>query len=75
VAATEPTLLPALLGHLVRSTPVLEGRQLVLPGACIAALQPLLDAGLRIDGTPAIYCAQGPGPRFDRYIPMSFALL
>lgn len=75
VAAVEPELLPALLGHLARSTPVLEGRQLVLPGPCIGALQPLLSAGLRIDGTPAIYCAQGAGPRFDRYIPMSFALL
>jgi GNAT superfamily N-acetyltransferase len=75
VAAVEPLYLPWFLGHLVRSTDVLEGRQLVMPGACIAALQPLLAAGVRIDGTPAVYCAQGPGPRFDRYIPMSFALL
>lgn len=75
VAAIEPSLLPGFLGHLVRSTQVLEGRQLVLPGPCIAAFQPLLRAGLRIDGTPAVFCAQGPGPRFDRYIPMSFALL
>jgi GNAT superfamily N-acetyltransferase len=75
VATVEPLYLPGFLGHLVRSTHVLEGRQLVMPGACIAALQPLLAAGVRIDGTPAVYCAQGPGPRFDRYIPMSFALL
>jgi GNAT superfamily N-acetyltransferase len=75
VAAVEPLYLPGFLGHLVRSTHVLEGRQLVMPGVCIAALQPLLAAGVRIDGTPAVYCAQGPGPRFDRYIPMSFALL
>lgn len=75
VAAAEPMYLPGMLGHLARSTQVLEGRQLVLPGPCIAALQPLLRAGIRIDGTPAVYCAQGPGPRFDRYIPMSFALL
>jgi len=75
VAAVEPLYLPGFLGHLVRSTHVLEGRQLLMPGVCIAALQLLLAAGVRIDGTPAIYCAQGPGPRFDRYIPMSFALL
>lgn len=75
VAAVEPSYLPGLLGHLVRATNVLEGRQLVMPGPCIAALRPLLMAGLRIDGSPAVYCAEGPGPRFDRYIPMSFALL
>jgi GNAT superfamily N-acetyltransferase len=75
VAAIEPNLLPVLLGHLARNTQVLEGRQLVLPGPCIVAFQALLRAGLRIDGTPAVYCAQGPGPRLDRYIPMSFALL
>jgi [ribosomal protein S18]-alanine N-acetyltransferase len=75
VAAVEPGDLPAVLGHLVRATPVLEGRQIVVGGAAIAALGPLLAGGMRMDGTPAIYCAQRPGPRFDRYIPMSFALL
>ena len=52
-----------------------EGRQLVLPGPAISALQPLLGAGLRIDGSPAVYCSDGPGPAFERYLPMSFALL
>jgi GNAT superfamily N-acetyltransferase len=75
VAAAEPAYLPAFIGYLVRITEVLEGRQLVVPGPAISALQPLLDAGLRIDGTPAVYCAQGPGPALDRYVPMSFALL
>ena len=75
VAAADPAELPGFLGHLVRTTRVLEGRQLVVPGPCIAALRPLLAAGLRIDGTPAVYCSEGPGPHFDRYIPMSFALL
>jgi GNAT superfamily N-acetyltransferase len=75
VAAVEPTYLPPFLGHLVRSTHVLEGRQVVMPGPCIAAMRPLLAAGLRIDGTPAVYCSEGTGPAFDRYVPMSFALL
>lgn len=75
IAASEPSQLPGFLGYLTRSTRVLEGRQLVMPGACIAALRPLLEAGIRIDGTPAVYCAESDGPRFDRYIPMSFALL
>ncbi len=75
VAAAEPFYLPGFIGYLVRITPVLEGRQLVVPGHAISALQPLLAAGLRIDSTPAIYCSDGPSPRFDRYVPMSYALL
>ena len=75
VAALEPSYLPAFVGYLVRLTDVLEGRQLVVPGPASTILVPLLQAGLIIDGTPAIHCAEGPGPRFDRYIPMSYALL
>jgi hypothetical protein len=41
----------------------------------MTALGPLLAAGLRMDGAPAVYCTDGPGPRLDRYLPMSFALL
>jgi GNAT superfamily N-acetyltransferase len=75
VAAEDPGWLPAMLGHLVRSVPVREGRQAVVPGVAMAALLPLLSAGLRLDGTPAVYCTDRPGPRLDRYLPMSFALL
>lgn len=75
VAASEPGYLPTFVGYLVRLTDVLEGRQLVVPGPAVSIFVPLLGAGLRIDGTPAIHLAQGPGPAFDRYIPMSFALL
>ena len=75
VAAAEPSYLPGFIGDLVRMSDVLEGRQLVVPGPAIAALQPLLAAGMRIDGTPAVFCSEGYGPAFDRYIPMSYALL
>ncbi|MGD8684608.1 MAG: GNAT family N-acetyltransferase [Chloroflexota bacterium] len=75
VAALDPATLPGFVGYLVRLTSVLEGRQLVVPGVAISALQPLLVAGLRIDGTPAVYCSEGSAPAFERYLPMSFALL
>jgi GNAT superfamily N-acetyltransferase len=75
VAAADTGSLPAMLGHLVRSTDVLEGRQVVVPGTASSALGSLLAAGMRLDGTPAVYCAERPGPRFDCYLPMSFALL
>jgi len=75
VVARDAAHLPALLGHIVRSTPVLEGWQAVVGGRAIETLRLLLAAGMRLDGTPAIYCAERPGPRLDRYLPMSFALL
>jgi GNAT superfamily N-acetyltransferase len=75
VAAVEPSYLPSFIGYLVRITEVLEGRQLVVPGPAITALRPLLAAGLRIDGTPAVYCSQWTGLSLDRYVPMSYALL
>lgn len=75
VAALDPADLPGFVGYLVRLTDVLEGRQVVVPGPASSIMVPLLQAGLRIDGPPAIYLAQWAGPAFDRYIPMSFALL
>jgi hypothetical protein len=75
VAAAKPTLLPGFIGYLVRRVRVLEGRQLVVPGPAIEALRPLLAAGMRIDATPAVFCSAGGSPAFDRYLPMSFALL
>jgi len=75
VAALDAGHLPSFLGHLVRGTPVLEGRQVVVGGRAIETLRALLGAGMRLDGTPAVYCAEQSGPRFDRYLPMSFALL
>jgi GNAT superfamily N-acetyltransferase len=75
VAASDPGYLPMLLGHLVRSLQPSGPWQVVVPGPAAAALSALLAAGMRIDGTPAVYCADHEGPRFDRYLPMSFALL
>ena len=75
VAAAEPAHIMPFVGHLVRSTSVIEGWQVIVPGPAIETLKPLLHSGLRIDGTPAIYCSDGEVPRFERYLPGSFALL
>ena len=74
VAVADPELLPGLVGHLTRSVTVADGWQIVVPGTS-AALPLLLQHGMRIDGTPAVYCANHDGPRFERYTPVSFALL
>ncbi len=75
VAVREPGLLPHVLGHLVRAVKPLGGWQVVVPGPARNAWLPLLRAGLRIDGPPAIYSATWAGPPFDRYLPLNFALL
>jgi GNAT superfamily N-acetyltransferase len=74
VAAADERLLPGLIGHLTRSVSIPEGWQVVVPGASVA-LPLLLEHGLRIDGTPAVFCSDHAGPRFERYLPTSFALL
>jgi GNAT superfamily N-acetyltransferase len=74
VAAADPALLPGLVGHLVRGITVADGWQVVVPGASVV-LPLLLREGLRIDGTPAVFCADHDGPDFERYVPTSFALL
>jgi GNAT superfamily N-acetyltransferase len=75
VAVREAPLLPDVLGHLVRAVRPLGGWQIVVPGPATRAWLPLLEAGLRIDGPPAIYSATWGGPPFDRYLPLNFALL
>jgi len=75
VAVREAGLLPHVLGHLVRAVKPLGGWQVVVPGPAREAWHPLLAAGLRIDGPPAIYSATWGGPPFERYLPLNFALL
>lgn len=74
VASADAALLPAIMGHLSRSTQVHDGFQVIVPGPAFETLQPLLHAGLRIDGSPAVYCADGAPPPFDRYLLGSYAL-
>lgn len=74
ICATDPQLLAAILGHLVSAVRPVGGWQAIVPGTATEAFVPLLRAGLRIDGGPALYCGNWDGPRFDRYLPMNFAL-
>ena len=49
--------------------------QAYVPGVAADALVALLKAGLRIEGSPALFCADAPGPRLECYLPAGFALL
>jgi hypothetical protein len=74
ITATEPGLLTPILGHLVRAVRPVGGWQAIVPGPAADALLPLMRAGLRIDEPPVLYCSNWDGPRFDRYLPINFAL-
>ena len=75
VGVLDAGLLPGVLGHLLGEADPVGAWQVLVPGPAASALVPLIRAGLRIDGSPGIYSATWEGPRFDRYLPMNFALL
>jgi GNAT superfamily N-acetyltransferase len=74
VCATEPSMLAPILGHLVQAVKPVGAWQAIVPGPAGDALLPLMRAGLRIDEPPVLYCSSWDGPRFDRYLPINFAL-
>ena len=66
-----------VLGHLTDAvTSRSVAWQAIVPGSPrTAALMPLLEAGLRIDGSAgALLLQTGRVRRFDRYLPMNFAM-
>jgi len=75
VAAVDPALHPAILGTIVRETPVLGPLATWVPGTAAEATRALLDAGLRFDGFPALVCWSTAAHPFERYLPISLALV
>jgi GNAT superfamily N-acetyltransferase len=75
VAALDPALHPAILGTIVRETPALGPVAIWVPGTAAEATRALLDAGLRFDGFPALICWSAVTNPFERYLPISLALV
>ena len=75
VAALDPALHPAILGTVVRDTPALGPVAIWVPGTAAEATRALLTAGLRFDGFPALLCWSSAAHPFERYIPISLALV
>lgn len=75
VAAIEPGLLPALIGTAIRETPALGSVAAWVPGTAAGAMRACLDAGLRIDGLPGMICWSRPDHPFERYLPISLAIV
>ncbi len=74
VAVRDERWLPEAIDHLMATVEGPEKWVLFVPGPS-SALAPLLGAGFRFDGPPAIYCSTGAGPAFERYLVGTFALL
>jgi hypothetical protein len=75
VAALDPDLQPALCGVAIRDTPTFGTVAMWVPGAADRALRALLDAGLRLEGFPGLVCWSRADHPFERYIPISLALV
>ena len=75
VAALDPALHPSLIGVAVRETPMLGAVARWVPGSAARATRALLDAGLRFDGIPGLICWSRADHPFERYVPISLALV
>jgi len=74
-ASLDPDLLPAVIGTTVRELALPGPIAAWIPGSASAAMRTLLEAGLILDGFPALICwSDGPHP-FERYAPISLALV
>jgi GNAT superfamily N-acetyltransferase len=75
MAALDPALHPELIGVAVRETPMLGAVAMWVPGTADHAMRSLLEAGLRLEGFPALVCWSRAGHPFERYVPISLALV
>ena len=75
VLVREPWMLTPALAELTDAVMPPGAWQAIVPGIAADALVPLLEGGLRIEGSPAVYAADWDGPPFDRYLPMGFGLV
>jgi hypothetical protein len=75
VAALDPALHPQLIGVAVRETPMIGAVAMWVPGTADIAMRSLLEAGLRMEGFPALICWSRAEHPFERYVPISLALV
>lgn len=75
IAALEPALIAPILGWLVANVPANGARAIWVPGTTGQAFGAALRAGLRLDGFPGLLCWSSEDHPFDRYVPISLALV
>ena len=75
VAAVDPALHPTLIGAAIRETPAFGPVALWVPGTANHALRAMLAAGLRLDGFPGLICWSHNHHPFERYLPITLAIV
>jgi len=74
VVVRDGALLLPFLGRLMQLVTAVDAWQVLVPGPADATFVGLLNAGLRFDGPPGIFCATQAGPDHARYLPATYAL-
>jgi len=75
VAMRDESLIPPVLGHLLRAARPRGALALWVPGAAGPAVTALLEAGLRLEDFPILMCWTRPFGDFSRYLPIGPGLL
>jgi GNAT superfamily N-acetyltransferase len=75
IAVRDRALLGPVIAHLVTTVAPRGAFGMWLPGAAEDTIAPLVRAGFRLDGFPAIMCWDRPFADFARYVPISPGLL
>lgn len=75
IAAIDPSLVAPLLAWLLASVPANGSRAVWLPTTAGEAFTAALRAGLRLDGFPGLICWSSSDHPFERYVPISLALV
>lgn len=75
VALDEPELAGPVLGHLVGAIEPAGAYVALVPGSFDQAVTALLRSGFRLEDFPALLCWDRDFGRFDRYLPISLAIL
>ncbi len=75
VAALDEALLAPFVGHLLAAVEPRGASSLWIPGAADRTFRALLEAGIQIEGFPALLCWNRPFASFERYLPISLAII
>jgi len=75
IATIDPSLVAPMLGWLLANVPASGSRAVWLPAAAAEAFAAGIRAGLRLDGFPGLICWSSSDHPFERYVPISLALV
>ena len=75
VAVADGELLGSVVGHLLGAVRPAGAFSAWVPGTASAAIATLLAAGLRLEDFPALVCWDRPFADFERYVPITLAVL